>query len=63
MIARILSVLAAMGLIASGTAKVKPAGVGKSSPAKTTNASQVFLGICTDGQPLPPPGCSGPTPR
>lgn len=63
MISRILSILAALGLVASGTAKVKPAGAGKSSLAKTSNASHVFLGICTDGSPYPPGGCSGPIPH
>jgi hypothetical protein len=66
MISRILSVLATLGLVASGTAKVKP--VPKSNrispPPLNTVTSDVPLPrpICSEGQPMPPlpPTCPGP---
>ena len=59
MISRILSVLAGLGLLASGAAKVVPAAKARKSSQQTSRASVGLLGICTDGQPYPPPpGCS-----
>jgi hypothetical protein len=58
MISRILSVLAALGLVASGTAKVKPVGnIKRISPAEMNTALLPTLLLpppCTDGKPMPP---------
>jgi hypothetical protein len=58
MISRIPSVLATLGLVASGTAKVKPVGnVNGNSPARmdtTPQPTPLPRPPCSEGQPWPP---------
>jgi hypothetical protein len=58
MISRILSVLAALGLVASSTAKVKPVGpVNGNQPTRMDTVplpTPLPMPPCSEGQPWPP---------
>jgi len=54
MISRLLSVLAAFGLVASASAKVMPNPEAKALHTSTLGAQQIPLGFLTDGKTPPP---------